>query len=172
MHSNDHRLHLYHDENAGPKVGKTWSPDLEGHETPTLYDLGTELFHVHQWCMGYENFATSSELTGAPAECCRYNVETLGAAKHEHELTRSDLVHVFLDHRHMGIGGDDSWSPSVLPVPQTPPPPPSNRPHTHTHRHTSPLTKRLKMHLTTIKRRFLKLANSCTPEPRPRHCPH
>jgi len=51
----------------------------------------------------------------------RYNVETLGAAKHEHELTRSDLVHVFLDHRHMGIGGDDSWSPSVLPEYTVPP---------------------------------------------------
>ena len=35
------------------------------------------------------------------------------AARHDHEIVRSDNVHVYLDHRHIGSGGDDSWSPSV-----------------------------------------------------------
>ena len=40
----------------------------------------------------------------------------LAAAKHEHELAPDRRVHVHLDAEHMGLGGDDSWSPSVLEV--------------------------------------------------------
>lgn len=43
----------------------------------------------------------------------RYSLETLAAAKHDFELQQDERVHVHLDHRHMGVGGDDSWSPSV-----------------------------------------------------------
>lgn len=43
----------------------------------------------------------------------RFSVDALVAARHEHELAADNKVHVFLDHRHMGVGGDDSWSPSV-----------------------------------------------------------
>jgi beta-galactosidase len=39
----------------------------------------------------------------------------LTQAKHTHELTADDHLHVFIDHQHMGVGGDDSWSPSVHP---------------------------------------------------------
>ncbi|REL35869.1 beta-galactosidase [Thalassotalea euphylliae] len=43
----------------------------------------------------------------------QYSQENLTAAKHTHELVKSNAVHVYIDHQHMGIGGDDSWSPSV-----------------------------------------------------------
>ena len=43
----------------------------------------------------------------------RYSTEALVAAKHDFELQQDNCVHVHLDHRHMGVGGDDSWTPSV-----------------------------------------------------------
>lgn len=42
-----------------------------------------------------------------------YSVEELTKAKHQDELVKSKYVEVHLDHVHMGVGGDDSWSPSV-----------------------------------------------------------
>jgi beta-galactosidase len=42
-----------------------------------------------------------------------YSQHQLAAAKHTNELVVDDVVHVHIDHQHMGIGGDDSWSPST-----------------------------------------------------------
>jgi beta-galactosidase len=43
-----------------------------------------------------------------------YSWQALTAAKHQHELTPDPLGwHLRLDAAHMGVGGDDSWSPSV-----------------------------------------------------------
>ncbi|CAL8464023.1 g3558 [Coccomyxa elongata] len=43
----------------------------------------------------------------------RYSIATLMAAKHDYELRADGFTHLHLDHRHMGVGGDDSWSPSL-----------------------------------------------------------
>ena len=52
----------------------------------------------------------------------RHSWRELDAARHQHELKAADcdggahgggVVHVHLDAAHMGVGGDDSWSPSV-----------------------------------------------------------
>ncbi|GMH38332.1 hypothetical protein BSKO_06216 [Bryopsis sp. KO-2023] len=43
----------------------------------------------------------------------RYSMEELAAARHEYELKSDGNVHVHLDCAHMGVGGDDSWSPAV-----------------------------------------------------------
>jgi beta-galactosidase len=37
----------------------------------------------------------------------------LAEAKHPNELVKEAAVFVRVDHKHMGVGGDDSWSPSV-----------------------------------------------------------
>ena len=42
-----------------------------------------------------------------------YSQSQLAAAKHTNELVKDDMVHVHIDHQHMGVGGDDSWSPST-----------------------------------------------------------
>jgi len=43
-----------------------------------------------------------------------YSWQTLAAAKHQHELNRDPQGwHLHLDAAHMGVGGDDSWSPTV-----------------------------------------------------------
>ena len=52
-----------------------------------------------------------------PCACTyRYSLAALSAASHEHELVPDSSVHVHLDVAHMGLGGDDSWSPSVREV--------------------------------------------------------
>lgn len=48
-----------------------------------------------------------------PVSVRRFSLESLAAAKHDFEMQQDTRVHVHLDHRHMGVGGDDSWSPSV-----------------------------------------------------------
>eukprot|EP00899_Mesostigma_viride_P013021 jgi/Mesvir1/2171/Mv16681-RA.1 len=48
----------------------------------------------------------------------RFSLEQLDAATHAHELRKRDPsmdVHLHVDHAHMGVGGDDSWSPACLP---------------------------------------------------------
>ena len=42
-----------------------------------------------------------------------YSVHSIDAASHGKDLECDGRVHVHLDHRHIGVGGDDSWSPSV-----------------------------------------------------------
>ena len=42
-----------------------------------------------------------------------YGQAQLDKAKHTCDLTPQDCVFVYIDHAHMGVGGDDSWSPST-----------------------------------------------------------
>ena len=42
-----------------------------------------------------------------------YGQAQLDSAKHTSDLTPKDCVFVYIDHAHMGVGGDDSWSPST-----------------------------------------------------------
>jgi hypothetical protein len=52
----------------------------------------------------------------------RFSWQALAGARHQHELTPDpDCLHLHLDAAHMGVGGDDSWSPSVLPEYLVPP---------------------------------------------------
>ncbi|PQQ00413.1 beta-galactosidase-like [Prunus yedoensis var. nudiflora] len=44
-----------------------------------------------------------------PGECSA----ELDRATHNEDLIKGDDIEVHLDHKHMGLGGDDSWSPSV-----------------------------------------------------------
>ncbi|MEG3766779.1 beta-galactosidase [Alteromonas sp. 14N.309.X.WAT.G.H12] len=43
----------------------------------------------------------------------RFTQHQLAKAKHTNELQDSGYLYVFVDHAHMGVGGDDSWSPST-----------------------------------------------------------
>lgn len=43
----------------------------------------------------------------------RFSQHQLAQAKHTNELQDSGYLYVFIDHAHMGVGGDDSWSPST-----------------------------------------------------------
>lgn len=43
----------------------------------------------------------------------RYSPQTLARTRHQHELIADAGMHLCIDGFHMGVGGDDSWSPSV-----------------------------------------------------------
>ncbi|NGN97499.1 beta-galactosidase [Grimontia sp. S25] len=45
----------------------------------------------------------------------RYSQESLTEAKHQEALVPDDHIYLRIDGYHMGVGGDDSWSPSVHP---------------------------------------------------------
>ncbi|MBL4828745.1 MAG: beta-galactosidase, partial [Aliivibrio sp.] len=45
----------------------------------------------------------------------RYSQDQLAQAKHTNKLVSEGKIYVSIDHQHMGVGGDDSWSPSVHP---------------------------------------------------------
>jgi beta-galactosidase len=45
----------------------------------------------------------------------RYSLEQLRETSHRHLLQPEDGCWLHLDGFHMGVGGDDSWSPSVSP---------------------------------------------------------
>jgi beta-galactosidase len=43
-----------------------------------------------------------------------YSLEQIAAADHQHELPSTSVCHhLHIDAAHMGVGGDDSWSPTV-----------------------------------------------------------
>ncbi|KAH9617726.1 hypothetical protein KSS87_001056 [Heliosperma pusillum] len=42
-----------------------------------------------------------------------YSTAELDRATHDEDLVEGDVIEVHLDHKHMGIGGDDSWTPCV-----------------------------------------------------------
>ena len=43
----------------------------------------------------------------------QYGQQQLTHATHTHELVPAEGLYVYIDGFHMGVGGDDSWSPSV-----------------------------------------------------------
>lgn len=66
--------------------------------------------------------AISSSLVGSthqknPTYCqfssSLYSMEELDRKRHNHELQEGESIFVHMDVAHMGVGGDDSWSPSV-----------------------------------------------------------
>ena len=75
---------------------------------------------------GCVNSATAGLLVSMPhysvaqVSAQHHALEALCTASHTHELEEmadagDGSVHLHVDHLHMGIGGDDSWTPSVHP---------------------------------------------------------
>ena len=98
----------YPDRLAAARAGVYTQP-LAAMHTPYIFptDSGlrcnTQKLQVNQLeISGQFHFAVS-----------RYAQTHLAAAKHTHELREEDKIYVRIDHQHMGVGGDDSWSPSV-----------------------------------------------------------
>ncbi|KAL4203703.1 hypothetical protein AMTRI_Chr01g129290 [Amborella trichopoda] len=107
-------------------------PDRKEAAQVGIYELNVENMHVPyivpgecagradvRWaafrnCDGIGLFASCYD--GSPPmqmNVSRYSTEELDKATHEEDLVPGDDIEVHLDHKHMGLGGDDSWSPSV-----------------------------------------------------------
>ena len=98
----------YPDRNRGALVGRYQASIAELHTPyifPTENGLRTDCREVRVGSVtvtGPCHFAVS-----------RYSQSNLACARHTNELVADDWLYLRLDAEHMGVGGDDSWSPSV-----------------------------------------------------------
>ena len=66
-------------------------------------------------CVQLGDFAIERLDTDLAFSVSEFDIDTLMRAQHTNELDTADVLHVHIDGFHMGVGGDDSWSPSVKP---------------------------------------------------------
>ncbi len=86
-----------------------WSETIENMHTPYIFPTDNGL---RCDCSRLE-LGDMSITGGFHFSVSQYGQEQLMRATHTHELVRTAGLHVYIDGFHMGVGGDDSWSPSV-----------------------------------------------------------
>ncbi|MGL6259026.1 beta-galactosidase [Vibrio sp. WXL210] len=98
----------YPDRLAAARFGHHVAP-IDAMHTPYVFPSENGLRCDTQWLkvaglevMGGFHFSTS-----------QYSLGQLAAAKHTNELEKESALYLRIDHQQMGVGGDDSWSPSV-----------------------------------------------------------
>ena len=100
----------YPDRKASADIGR-WRLPLDEMHTPYVFPSENGLR-----CDVTEASIGVARVTGRFAfGVSRYGVESLTKAQHNHELVPHGDLHVHIDGFHMGVGGDDSWTPSVRP---------------------------------------------------------
>lgn len=100
----------YPDRLMSADIG-SWSLPLAGMHTDYIFPSENGL----RCNTTYANLG-SLEVAGHFAfSVSRFSLEQLMGARHAYELEEEPGVHVHIDGFHMGVGGDDSWSPSVHP---------------------------------------------------------
>ncbi|ELV8716889.1 beta-galactosidase [Vibrio vulnificus] len=77
--------------------------------TPYIFPTDSGLRCGTQWLQVNE-LAISGDFQFSVSQ---YAQQQLAEAKHTHDLLAQERIYLRLDHQHMGVGGDDSWSPSV-----------------------------------------------------------
>lgn len=93
-------------------------PDSAGEPDPA--PPGLLVAHTPWRAASLDAASPAAGPAGAAHECVnglhfsvsRYSIASVMAARHQHEL-QAGALQVHLDAAHMGVGGDDSWSPSV-----------------------------------------------------------
>lgn len=98
----------YPDRKAAARLGLYTLPITELH-TPYIFPTDNGL-RADCTQMKVNNLAITGEFCFAAS---LYSQSTLTEAKHTNELVADDVIYVHIDHQHMGVGGDDSWSPST-----------------------------------------------------------
>ncbi|MEM7077859.1 MAG: beta-galactosidase [Pseudomonadota bacterium] len=100
----------YPDRCASADLG-VWTQSLPQMHTPYLFPGENGLR------CAVEELVIGDRVIAGNFACAlsEYGVDELLRADHNHELVSQDWLHVHIDGHHMGVGGDDSWSPSVRP---------------------------------------------------------
>ena len=103
----------YPDRKKSADLGH-WSVPRDAMHTPYIFPsengLRTEVRCVQLGQLAVEHL--DADLAFSVSE---YGVDQLMAAEHTNELVSDGCLHVHIDGFHMGVGGDDSWTPSVKP---------------------------------------------------------
>ncbi|MDE1324894.1 beta-galactosidase [Vibrio aestuarianus] len=98
----------YPDRLSAARFGLHTQP-LESMHTPYIFPTDNGLRSGTKW-LAVGDLTFMGDLAFSVSQ---YSLEQLTQAKHTNELEAEDKVYVRIDHQHMGVGGDDSWSPSV-----------------------------------------------------------
>jgi beta-galactosidase len=98
----------YPDRLAATRFGHYALP-LRDMQTRYIFPTDNGLRCNNQW-LNVGNLTVSGTFHFSVSE---YGQAQLDSAKHTSDLTAQDCVFVYIDHAHMGVGGDDSWSPST-----------------------------------------------------------
>ncbi|PNG99561.1 Beta-galactosidase, partial [Tetrabaena socialis] len=120
-------------QESGGRVGVRWlallpkppPPPAPSHPTATAATTSTAAATATATVAGGPGLAVLAAApmcaaSSAPAlqfSVSEHSLEAVHAARHEHEIAPDPAGRSFfhLDHAHMGVGGDDSWSPTVHP---------------------------------------------------------
>ncbi|WP_045480803.1 beta-galactosidase [Vibrio owensii] len=98
----------YPDRLAAARFGQH-TQTLEQMHTPYIFPTDSGLRCGTKWLKVNE-----LEISGDfQFSVSQYAQQHLAATKHTNDLVAEEKIYVRLDHKHMGVGGDDSWSPSV-----------------------------------------------------------
>ncbi|MDR9826229.1 beta-galactosidase [Vibrio sp. FNV 38] len=98
----------YPDRLAAARFGH-YSAVIDELHTPYVFPTDNGLRCQTQWLKA-GNLNLSGEFHFSVSQ---YSLEQLSNAKHTNELVKEPTVYLRIDHQQMGVGGDDSWSPSV-----------------------------------------------------------
>ncbi len=98
----------YPDRLAAARFGH-YTQSLETMHTPYIFPTDSGLRCHTKWLQ-----AGDIEIMGEyQFNVSQYSLAQLTQAKHTNDLHKENKIYVRIDHKHMGVGGDDSWSPSV-----------------------------------------------------------
>ncbi len=98
----------YPDRLSAARVGIHSQP-LEQMYTPYIFPTDNGLRCETRW-LKVNSLMISGDFQFSVSQ---YSQQQLAQAKHTNDLVAEDKLYVHIDHKHMGVGGDDSWSPSV-----------------------------------------------------------
>ncbi|MFB9136636.1 beta-galactosidase [Vibrio olivae] len=98
----------YPDRLSAARVGIHSQP-LEQMYTPYIFPTDNGLRCETRW-LKVNSLMISGDFQFSVSQ---YSQQQLAQAKHSNDLVAEDKLYVHIDHKHMGVGGDDSWSPSV-----------------------------------------------------------
>ncbi|WEM41112.1 beta-galactosidase [Photobacterium sp. DA100] len=98
----------YPDRLSGARFGQ-YTETLSGMYTPYIFPTDNGLrCGCNSLSIGSLNITGEFQFSVG-----RYSQQQLAEAKHTNELEAEQQIYLRVDHQHMGVGGDDSWSPSV-----------------------------------------------------------
>ncbi|WP_145513193.1 beta-galactosidase [Yersinia massiliensis] len=86
-----------------------WSQPLEQMHTPYIFPSENGL-RCNTNCLNYGHWQVTGQFHFGIS---RYSTEQLMSTSHQHRLKTEQGTWLNIDGFHMGVGGDDSWSPSV-----------------------------------------------------------
>ncbi len=100
----------YPDRVASADIGY-WRAPLSAMHTPYIFPTENGL-RCDVRLLDLERIAVSGWFHFSVSE---YGQEQLSSATHDHQLAAEGGMYLYLDGFHMGVGGDDSWTPSTKP---------------------------------------------------------